>query len=535
LAGTAFLSDFVMERKPTSAKQKIPTGSTGGADTDSFAGRLIGYDATGCRAYNEARMPRQGASASYRRNTCDRVMRRLDFKEASETVRAVDEELEALLRVVWDQAARERQRDLSFYLANYPYKNFVFKNGRALDPDGNPLPSGLLVGNLLPVGLILDNVLEVIDEVIRREEVIEFPQSLLFKRQLIGTWEFLDQQLQVEARPLLNWTVSSGSRSLRFLEFPTQRVEWDRLRARYRHLSTYDKGTVRDLREIDLIEMISEVDQKSKQWVTPILYFSSDWFKELERQLADPECRTPAMELASYFKDTSWASLARVRYNDDQLTDALTELGGDSNAARCKAAYLLLRHSLQVLSKRRPCFALAKNHADLGPLDAIRKDLLQVARLDENILVPGYLQAGESGFLSLSQLVPSAFDQSPEDSLEDVFKIIQRARNAAMKHRIAVPGLDNLPDLFSRLTFRVKSGRLRQKGPHGSILTFRINWLSHDSGGFQRVNIPIEEFYAPFFSHDNLPTSDSRFFRVAVKLDLRELPDATVTRTPHTH
>jgi hypothetical protein len=58
-----------------------------------------------------------------------RVMHRLDFKEASETVQAVDAELEARLRVVWGQAARERQRDLCFFLAKYPYKHFVFKNG----------------------------------------------------------------------------------------------------------------------------------------------------------------------------------------------------------------------------------------------------------------------------------------------------------------------------------------------------------------------------------------------------------------------
>src|ERR1700739_331436 len=139
-------------------------------------------------------------------------MHRLDFREDPETVKAVDEELEALLRVVWGQAPRERQRDLCFVLAKYPYKHFVFKNGRALDPDGNPLQSDLLVANLLPVGLVLDNVLEVIDEVIRREEVIEFPQSLLSKRQLIGMWELTDQQLHVEGRPLSNWTISSGSR-----------------------------------------------------------------------------------------------------------------------------------------------------------------------------------------------------------------------------------------------------------------------------------------------------------------------------------
>src|SRR5215510_4509574 len=155
-------------------------------------------------------------------------MRRLDFKEASEIIKAVDAELAVLLSDVWDRAAKAYQRDLCFFLATYPYKHFVFKNGRALDPNGKPLRADLLVADQLPVGLILDNMLEVIDEVIRSEEVIEFPQSLLFKNQFIGDWELIDQLLKVEGRPTPNWTISSGSRSLKFLEFPTQKVRWDR-------------------------------------------------------------------------------------------------------------------------------------------------------------------------------------------------------------------------------------------------------------------------------------------------------------------
>src|SRR5215471_10324095 len=220
-------------------------------------------------------------------------MLRLDFKEASEIVKTVDAELERALSVVWGQAAKARQGDLCFFLAKYPYKHFVFKNGQALDPKGGPLRADLLVAGQLPVGLILDNSLEVIDEVIRSEEVIEFPQSLLFKKHLIGLWELIDEQLKVEGRPQSNWTISSGSRSLKFLEFPTQKVQWDRLRARYKHLSTYDKEFARKLKEINLIEMISEVDKKSKQWATQILYFSSLWFDELQRQLADRERVVP--------------------------------------------------------------------------------------------------------------------------------------------------------------------------------------------------------------------------------------------------
>ena len=74
--------------------------------------------------------------------TCKlRIMLRLDFKQASEIIRAVDAELETLLNAVWGQAAKARQRDLCSFLAKYPYKHFVFKNGRALDPDGRPLRS----------------------------------------------------------------------------------------------------------------------------------------------------------------------------------------------------------------------------------------------------------------------------------------------------------------------------------------------------------------------------------------------------------
>jgi hypothetical protein len=452
-------------------------------------------------------------------------MLRMDFKEAAEFIRAVDAGLEEALKVVWHQATRARQASLCFFLAKYPYKNFVFKNGQALDPDGGPLRADLLV-NQLPVGLILDNVLEVIDEVIRRGEVIEFPQSLLFTRQLIGLWELIDSQLTVEGRPIANWTISAGSRNLKFLEFPTQKVKWDRLRARYRHLSTHDKEDIRRLKEIDLIQKISEVDDKCRRWATQVLYFSPSWFDELQRQLVDPATALPATSLFSYFQKQGWSTLARVRYNDDQLTDALTEWGGDHHAPRCKAAYLMLRHSLQVLTQRRPCFGLAEGNHLLGPLDVLKQELLQVAHLNETILGPTYLHEGQVGFLSLSQLVPSAFEQNPEDSLENIFKIISRSREAAAKLKLAVPGLDGLPELFSRLTFRVRTGRQRQKGRHGSVLTFKVHWTSSASGTFQKVNVPIETFYEPLFSGDSLPTSDSRFFRVAMKLDLRESVDA---------
>jgi hypothetical protein len=456
-------------------------------------------------------------------------MRQLNFREAAKIIRAVDADLEESLRVVWDQAGKDRQGELCFFLARYPYKSFVFKDGKALDPNGEPLRSDLLVANNLPVGLILDKVLEVIDEVIRKGRVIEFPQSLLFKKELIGLWELIDDQLKVEGRPPSNWTISSGSRNLKFLEFPAQKVQWDRLRARYRHLSTHDREDIRGLKEVDLVGRINELDEKCRQWATPVLYFAPSWFEELRSQSADQERALLAMRLFSYFQTRGWSTLARVRYNDDQLTDALTEWGGNHNAPRyaprCKAAYLLLRYSFQVLSQRRPCFGLADGNRLLGPLDVLKEELLQVARLHETILGPTYLHPGQVGFLSLSQLVPSAFEQDPADSLEYIFQIISRARESAARLHLAIPGLDKLPELFSRLTFRVRTGRERQRGRHGSVMTFKVHWAPSPGGTYEKKMIPFEAFYEPVFTGGTVPPPDSRFFRVAVKLDLRESVD----------
>jgi hypothetical protein len=250
--------------------------------------------------------------------------------------------------------------------------------------------------------------------------------------------------------------------------------------------------------------------------------FCARWFEEMERQRMDRERSRPAEKLFFYFQNTSWSTLARIRYNDDQLTDALTEWGGDSNVARCKAAYLLLRHSFQVFTQRRPCFGLADgSDSILAPLDTLKKDLLQAGRLNETILCPMYLHDKQVGFLSLSQLVPSAFNQNPEDSLEYIFKIIAHARDEAARRNVSVPGLDSLPQLFDKLTFRVRSGRRHRKGRHGSVLTFKVRYSSAPRGNYEKESVPIESFYEPFFPEDRLPTSDSRFFRVAMKLDRR--------------
>lgn len=449
-------------------------------------------------------------------------MQRLDFKTASKRIKVVDAQLEVLLRGVWRQCARERQKELGFFLAQYPYRSYVIKNGRPLNPEGLPLADEVLVAGGMPCGLILNNIVEVIDEMIRSEALLEMPQSLLTQRQLIGVFEFIDEHLAVEGAPTPDWTISSGARSIRFLEFPTQKVQWDRLRSKYKRLSTYNKNAVRQLREMDLIDLLTEMDAHCKKWLTDILYFDPAWLQEAEDQMADPQRNLSASNLLSYFKDLGWESLARVRDRANKLEDAINEWGGDTSAAKCKAAYLLLRHSMDVLSQRRPCFAPVHGRGESGPFDVLREELLAVARLNAQILGPTYLHEGDVGYISLSQLAQTVFTHKPEDNLEDILRIITRAWSVAGSKGVHVPGLSNLSYIFSKMAFRVKSGRERGEGKHGSVSTFRVKLLPQDDKrAYMREAITITDFYSPHFIDDNLPPSDSRFFRVCIKLDLR--------------
>jgi hypothetical protein len=398
----------------------------------------------------------------------------------------------------------------------------VVRNGKPLDPQGRPLSTELLVAGDMPCGLILTNSVEVIDEVIRSEAFVEMPQALLSNRQLIGVFEFIDEYLGVSGRPVPDWTISSGTRSIRFLEFPTQKVQWDRLRSRYRHLSTYEKLFVRGLREMELIDLLAEGNDFCGEWATDILYFAPAWLREAGDQLSDPKRHSSAGELLSYFQNLGWESLARVRDRQNKLEDAINEWGGDASAAKCKAAYMLVRYSMDVLSQRRPCFVPTSGSCEAGPFDVLRERLLKIARLNEQILIPSYLQNGDAGFLSLSQLAGSAFVANPEDNLEDIIKIIVRAWKASISYGMNVPGLSNIDYLLNRMSFRVRSGRERGEGRHGSVSTFQVKLLPYeDRRHYARKSITIEEFYEPHFVQEDLPPSDSRFFRVCIKLDLR--------------
>jgi hypothetical protein len=450
-------------------------------------------------------------------------MQHLDFKSASKHIKAVDTRLESLLRAIWNQASKEKQKELCFFLAQYPYRSYIIKNGRPLNPTGQGLSRDLLVAGGMPCGLILTNLVEVIDEMIRSEAFVEMPQALLPNKQLIGVFEFIDEHLGVSGRPVPDWTISSGARSIRFLEFPTQKVQWDRLRSRYRHLPTYEKPFARALGEMDLLDLLTEQEDFCQKWMTDILYFAPAWFYEAEDQASDPQRSVPASELFSYFKNLGWESLARVRDRANKLEDAINEWGGDASAAKCKAAYLLIRYSMDVLTQRRPCFAPFYGRSEAGPFDILVEKLLSIARLDGQILAPSYLRAGEAGFLSLSQLANSAFVKNPEDNLDDIIRIVVRAWKASVSHGITVPGLSNLDYLMSRMAFRVKSGRERGEGRHGSVSTFRVKLLPiDDRRGYTRKSIMIDDFYSPHFVTTALPPSDSRFFRVCIKLDLRE-------------
>lgn len=448
-------------------------------------------------------------------------MKQIHYKEALGLIQSIDRELSALMEVVFNQSQENIREKLCFWSANYSFTKLMFKNGVPLGPDQKALPAELLLKNGLPFGLVLKNTVEVLDEVIQSVEVVEMPQALLAEGQLIGVFEYLDEHLNAEGRPTPNWTISAGSRSFKFLDLPTQKGQWSRLRSKYPQLSTYYKVEAQTVREIDLLQTLMEGNGPWQNWWVPILYFSPAWFNEVDSQLLRRDTWAAAMKLRNYIFDLAWKSLAKVRDRQNELEDAIYERGGDQNVARCKAAYRLLRYSMDIVAQRRPCFAPFSSGVNLGPFEEMREQVLKFARLNDQIMVPTYIDLGQVGFLSLSHLVPAAFVENPADSLEDIIKILVRARNETITTGREIPGLVDAPEILSKVTFRVKSGR-RGQGEQASVSTFKVRFLPpNNRRGYEKELISLQEFYEPYFADGVYPAPDSRFFRVAIKLDLR--------------
>ena len=447
-------------------------------------------------------------------------MDRLSFENAASHVSAVDPQLEAILRVVRENAHPTNREALCFYRATYSFRSYIVKEGRPLTPAGLPLPDNLKVAGELPFGVIITKSVEVIDDLIRGSDLVEMPQALLGVSKLIGAFELIDNHLDV-AGPIPDWSISSGARSLRFVDFPTQEVQWRRLRSRYPGLPRYHVEDTPNLRESELIDLLQEYGGCTTDWRTEVLFFDPAWFREIDKQLNDAMSYVPAMEVLAYFKDAAWESLARVRDRAIKLEDAINEWGGDNSAQHCKAAYLMLRYAMDIVIQRRPCFVPQNGSNELGPIDVVQTQLLDVAKLNPTVLGPSYINPGQAGFVSLSQLMPLAFVRRPEESLEQIFSIIGRAKRNTDEAGIFIPGLSNADELFGKLAFRVRTGRDRSAGRHGSVSTFRVNY--NRSGKFRRAPMTLRDFYDPYFSDSVIPLSDSRFFRVAMKVDLRSI------------
>lgn len=450
-------------------------------------------------------------------------MRRFAYKEVAQELKALDPALGALLGAIWESASPGMRERLCFYRASYSFRSYVLKEGRALTPKGDSIPNFLKVAGDLPFGLVLRRTVEVVDDLIRGNDLIEMPQALLGQSNLIGSFEFIDHRLAV-AGPIPDWSISAGARSLRFVEFPTQEVQWRRLRSRYPRLPLYHEEETPNLRESELLDLLQEHGGCSDAWRADIIFFDPTWFLELDTQLSDVTRYVPAFQMLNYFKDSAWASLARVRDRAVKLEDAINEWGGDNSAQHCKAAYLLLRYAMDINLQRRPCFIPLNGNEDLGPIDKVQENLLGVAKLNPTILGPSYLREEQAGFVSLSQLLPSAFMKRPEEALEQIFSIIGKAKKSAAESAIFIPGLSNVGDLFKKLMFRVRTGRDRGSGKNGTVSTFRITY--DNNGKYKRLPVPLSDFYAPYFSGGATPLSDSRFFRVSMKIDLRSLLDA---------
>jgi hypothetical protein len=452
-------------------------------------------------------------------------MRDIGGRDGIRRISEVHPELGIVLATVFESVGEQLQERLSFSLAAYPFSDSVINGGRPLAPQGREFPSPLILTEQLPFGIILSNCLEVVEGVVGSTSIVGVPQAVLGKGEFIGLFELIDRIKKAKGPPKPDWTIYSGARSIRFLDFPSQKAKWEKLRNMYRNcLEPYSKRNT-PYEEFFYIQQLTPVLEKCREWTAEILYFSPAWADLLEGQTVS-ENGGAVVKLLSLLTDTAWRSAARVRQSSNLIEEMLEAWGGDQSVSRCAAAHLLISVGREILTGRRPCFVPVIGDTDLGPFEIIRKDILAVADLRETLLGPQYLNGEEAGYIALHQFVPAAFNDNPLDGLRAVCGIIantkKKVRQNALNHQTdsgSVPALE-VEDIFSRATFRVRTGRELTSGFHPTVHTFCVDFSESDrTGKYKLLAQQLECFYAPFFTDpEEFPNPGSEFFRVCIRL-----------------
>ncbi len=456
-------------------------------------------------------------------------MEAIDGPTGVKLLGSVNPQLANLVGAVYENASEARKARLSFALARYPFADYIIRAGHALAPGGKEFPADWLVTDQLPFGVILKNCVEVVEGVVGPTGIDGMPQAILGAGDLLGLFELVDKLKEAKGPIKPDWTIYSGARSIRFIDFPTQEGKWTKLRARYpQWLGPYNRDEAQTHDEFYYLKRIRPLLDECRQWSSEILYFSQEWAALLGNGAIGALtgiAQEDAHRLVRFLTDTAWLPAATVRQSSHMMEKMLQSWGGSKDVARCNAAYLLLTLCREVLAGRRPCFVPVRGRPDFAPFETIQCDFLRVADLRETILAPAYLGPGESGYIPLHLYVPDAFRVNPKDGLIEVLRIIARTKRRADRHverdveDAAVPALD-VDDVFSRIAFRVRSGQARKAGRHGGVATFHVDFRELDrSRDYRESDIPIAEFYDhPFGAEEEMPASDCKFFRVCVKL-----------------
>jgi hypothetical protein len=457
-------------------------------------------------------------------------MEAIDGPTGINILATVNPQLASLVGAVYQSSSEARKAGLCFALARYPFADYIIRAGHALAPGGKDFPADWLVTGQLPFGVILKNAVEVVEGVVGSTSIDGMPQAILGTGELMGLFELVDKLKDAKGPIKPDWTIYSGARSIRFIEFPTQEGKWTKLRAKYpQSLGPYNRYEAQRHDEFYYLRRIRPLLDLCRQWSSEILYFSPGWVALLGNGSIGALTganQDDAHRLVRFLTDTAWQPAATVRQSSNMVKKILESWGGSKDVARCNAAYLLVTLCGEVLAGRRPCFVPVGDRPDLAPFETIQRDFLRVGDLRETILAPAYLGPGQSGYVPLHLYVPGAFRENPKDGLAEVLKIIARTKRRARERHVeqdvehaAVPALD-VDDIFSRSQFRVRTGQARRMGKHGSVATFHVDFSQSDrTGDYIESAIDITEFYdQPFGSKEEVPASDCKFFRVSVKL-----------------
>lgn len=253
------------------------------------------------------------------------------------------------------------------YIVKYPYGEMVFNDGSLNILNSSDEIKEALGYRVIPLGIVLKKSLEVH----ANEEQRTVPLTVLNEGAIFGIWELFDPKASYFVK--VAWNVSSGARSIFLLPPIANKDSFLRLKKEFNVFNPPNK--IKD--HWDIFKQIAKSSSGINAWHSEVLFFSKEWVKDIEDNIA-------WKELKLYLYQQAWKQSMYWRFSSTMnlIWQFFTQHLYDINLKFNQSSLETLKHIITIGVGELPAFSANIRQELCAPVSLLQQAFLDIYKID---------------------------------------------------------------------------------------------------------------------------------------------------------